>query len=575
MLIIKRRSPRPTLLLLLCVLFVPPVRAQQNPETQDDVVRVKTELVQTDVTVIDKRGRVVNGLKPDQFELRVDSRPQPLAFFEEVLAGSPEEEKKIAAARNLEKAEPKESSDSPARGRLVFFFVDDLHLTGESLTRARSLLLHFVADKMAANDRVAIVSASGQIGFLQQLTTNKAVLREAINRLNAKINPETTASQVHISEVDANLVANHSDRGLFTYLVIATMKEFQMQDPISAVTLVKNRVRQINSQAKAAELETFSRLESLIRSTAPLSGRKIVFFISDGFVADIKRSNGAEVMQRISREAAGAGAVIYALGTRANVFGPGADVSRNDYPDYSGGTAWRSIVESKAPQEPLEKLADETGGQSYLNSSALDEGVTQALAESSAYYLLVWRPGSENQIAGKSRIEVTIKDRPDLRVRTRRHFFDLPRREAAKTGADLSATAEDELRMTLGALYPRTELPTKVSTSVVAADKGSILDVSMQIDGGVLDFAGNRSAIVDVLGVALDDRGKFVSFKQKLEIPAEAMKTNGRFVKWNQALTLPPGLYQVRVAVRERQQGRTGSAMDWVEVPATPARDNR
>jgi hypothetical protein len=80
--------------------------------------------------------------------------------------------------------------------------------------------------------------------------------------------------------------------------------------------------------------------------------------------------------------------VIYALDTRAVFFGPGADVSRNEYPDYSGGTAWRSIVESKAPQEPLETLADETGGRSYLNANALDEGISEALNENSAYYLL-------------------------------------------------------------------------------------------------------------------------------------------------------------------------------------------
>lgn len=61
---------------------------------------------------------------------------------------------------------------------------------------------------MTAKDRVAVVSTSGQIGFLQQLTDNKAVLREAISRLNYRYNPETTASRVSISEVDANLIAN-------------------------------------------------------------------------------------------------------------------------------------------------------------------------------------------------------------------------------------------------------------------------------------------------------------------------------------------------------------------------------
>ena len=124
---------------------------------------------------------------------------------------------------------------------------------------------------------MAIVSTTGQIGFLQQLTDNKAVLREAISRLNSKYNPETTASHVSISEVDANLVANHGDSGLFSYLIEATMHEFQIA-PANAFTIVTNRVRQINAQSRIAELDTLSRLEGLLRSTTPLAGRKVLFF---------------------------------------------------------------------------------------------------------------------------------------------------------------------------------------------------------------------------------------------------------------------------------------------------------
>lgn len=541
-------------------------------ETVDDVIRVNTSLVQTDVTVVDKRGRVIAGLTPDQFELRVDSKPQPVTFFEEIIAGSPAEEKQLKAAR-----EGKSSTSVPTttdernQGQIIFFFVDDVHLAGESWARARSLLFDFVNHKMKENDRVAIVSTTGQIGFLQQLTTNKAVLREAISRLNPKYNPETTASQVTISEVDANMVENHADRGLFNYLVLATMREYQMQNPLNAVTMVKNRVRQINQQGKTAELATLYKLESLIRSTTPLAGRKVVFFISDGFVADIKRSNGAEVVQRIGREAANAGAVIYALDTRATYFGPGADVSRNDYPDYSGGTAWRSIAESKAPQEPLETLSDETGGRSYLNANALAEGISEALNENSAYYLLGWRPDDEKQRSQKSKIQVTVKGRPDLRVRSRRHFFEI-RPEPANRVATAAASTEDELKTALGSLYPRRDLPTFASGTFVTAEKGAVLNVSMQIDGSLLAFDradGKPVALVDVLGVAIDDRGLCSTFRQKLEIPRESVTSSDHFVRWNQSLPLPPGLYQVRVAVRDRRSGRTGSAMLWIENPRT------
>ncbi|MBA2731455.1 MAG: hypothetical protein H0U54_01045 [Acidobacteria bacterium] len=48
--------------------------AQQRDEA-DDVVRIDTELIQSEVTVLDKQGRFVEGLKPEQFELRVDGKP--------------------------------------------------------------------------------------------------------------------------------------------------------------------------------------------------------------------------------------------------------------------------------------------------------------------------------------------------------------------------------------------------------------------------------------------------------------------------------------------------------------------
>jgi VWFA-related protein len=573
-------SARTFLLIFGLALIAPNAFGQQQTQSPppDDVIRVNTELVQTDLTVVDKRGRFVEGLKAEQFELRVDAKPQPLIFFEQVATGSSTEEKQLAAARTANKPAigSPDNRANLGRGRLIFFFVDDAHLTGESLTRARSLLSHFVADQMAANDRVAVVSTSGQIGFLQQLTDNKAVLREAIARLNYKFNPETTASGVSISEVDANLIASRGDKGLFAYLVEATMKEMQM-GALSAMTLVKNRVRQINSQSRLVEIETLSRLESLIRSTGPLPGRKVVFFISDGFVMDNKRSGGVDVMQRVTTEAARVGAVVYTLDTRSNFFGASVDASRNEYPDFGARTAGRSLAESKTPQEPLEVLADETGGRSYLNSNTLDDAVAEALRESSAYYLLAWRPDTENQKAGKSRIDVVIKDRPDLRVRMRRHFFELKSNQVGNLAKRESAAAakaepENELRAALASLYPHRGLPVALSAGYLnTLDQAPLLNLAMQIDAETLGFAGpegKQEAVVDVLGVAMDDRGSFSNFKQRLKIPRETVNAKAqRFVTWNQTLQLPPGLYQVRVAVRDNQTGRTGGAIEWIEVP--------
>jgi hypothetical protein len=72
---------------------------QPSPRSQDDVIRVSTELVQTDVTVVDKQGRFVDGLDRDKFELRINGKEQPIAFFERVTAGSSKEAALLSSPR--------------------------------------------------------------------------------------------------------------------------------------------------------------------------------------------------------------------------------------------------------------------------------------------------------------------------------------------------------------------------------------------------------------------------------------------------------------------------------------------
>jgi hypothetical protein len=77
---------------------------------QDEVLRISTDLVQTDVVVMDKQGQLVKDLQRDQFELLVDGQPQPITFFENVEAGSAREAAQLAAARGATLAPNSSSS---------------------------------------------------------------------------------------------------------------------------------------------------------------------------------------------------------------------------------------------------------------------------------------------------------------------------------------------------------------------------------------------------------------------------------------------------------------------------------
>src|SRR5690348_13752800 len=62
--------------------------SQQRQTSPEDVIRVNTELVQTDVMVFGKGGNFIDGLKREQFELKIDGKPHEISFFERVAAGS-------------------------------------------------------------------------------------------------------------------------------------------------------------------------------------------------------------------------------------------------------------------------------------------------------------------------------------------------------------------------------------------------------------------------------------------------------------------------------------------------------
>ncbi|MGH9933055.1 MAG: hypothetical protein ACREA9_28055, partial [Pyrinomonadaceae bacterium] len=126
----------------------------KSAEELDEVVRVNTVLVQTDVMVFDEQGRFVNGLRREDFALRIDAQEKPISFFDHVIAGSRDEESELAAARGVSSATRRTSTTSPApldRGRIVLFYVDDLHLAAPSLVATRKLLLSYVDKEMGQN----------------------------------------------------------------------------------------------------------------------------------------------------------------------------------------------------------------------------------------------------------------------------------------------------------------------------------------------------------------------------------------------------------------------------------------
>jgi VWFA-related protein len=576
---------RANILALICALVFAPLLIGQtfersNRQDPPDVLRVYTDLVQTDVMVFDKHGRFVNGLKKEEFELRIDGKAKPLEFFERVTTGSATEESQLAAARGWSGVNNTKGARAIPldRGRPIYFYIDDLHLDSHSLKTTQKLIKQFIDKVMGQNDEAAVASASGQIGFLRQLTDNKAVLRAAVERL--KLRPYTVRDYENppMTEYQSLLVENN-DREVIDYFVDRVTAGSPGLNRDIAESMVKTRARALLRQAGNVTDNTLAGLEGLVRSADRLPGRKLVFFISDGFFLDDRNSDSMLKLRRITSAAARSGVVIYSLDSRGLVAGlPGAG-SETQF-DTTGRLLRAAGGELTASQDGLNALAKDTGGKAFFNSNSLEPALTRAIEETSTYYLLAWKPDREAQQSSKfRRIEVRVTGRSELTVQVSRGFFDIePERPVTKAKNEEhqkpdEKTTDSELRRVISSPYPDRSIPVSLRLSYFnTPDKGEMLVAAMQVPKEFLSFApakGKQAAGIAVRGTVFNDKGQVgAGFNKQLTILAPPTESGGQSdVVYGYSVFLTPGLYQVRVAARDDNSGRTGSAHAWIEIP--------
>lgn len=562
----------------------PPEATGRGSQEQTDVLRVYTELVQTDVMVFDRQGNFVNGLKRDDFELKIDGKLKPIEFFEKITAGSINEESQIAAARGSTGHPDNNRSSLPLpldRGRPVFFYIDDLHLDLPSLNATRKLIARFIDREMGQNDAAAIASANGQIGFLQQLTDNKAVLRAALERLKVRPYSVRDFERPAMTEYQALLIT-HNDPDTTSYFVEETIRQNPGLTPDSAAAQVNMRARAIVQQGGYITTNTLSGLEGLIRSAKNLPGRKLVFFISGGFLLDDVNSDSRYRLQRIISAAARSGIVIYSLDARGLVASL-IDASSDYHPDTSGRLSRAGMGELLATQDAMNALASDTGGKATFNTNSLEPGLTRALKETSIYYLLAWKPEQTQNASKFRRIEVKLIGKPNLNVHVRRGFFDkepetsitkAAKTKPIETNKEPVKSPEAELRKVILAAYPVRDIPVSMSLSYLNTPaKGAMLTTAMQVPYEFFSFLpreGKQTALVTVSGIVFDDRGNSGAvFSNRLTIDAPSVDAARAApdLKYGYPLYLGPGLYQVRLGVRDENTGRAGTAHGWIEIP--------
>ena len=280
----------------------PPRANQQQPRPQsdDDVVRISTNLVQVDSIVTDSKGKQVTDLREDEVQILEDGKPQKTTNFSYIMLDP------TAASRPAEPAKPVDKNAPPVPTvrlrpeqvrRTIAVVVDDLGLSFESTHFVRQALKKFVDQQMQPGDLVAIIRTGGGIGALQSFTSDKRQLYAAVEKV--KWNPSGRGGISAVPSIQSGPLAEASAQGGDT---TAGEDLDQFREDVFAVG-------------------TLGSLNYIVRGLRELPGRKSIVLISDGFAmfsrSEPQGSQRVQVaLQRLTEQANRAAVIIYTMDAR-------------------------------------------------------------------------------------------------------------------------------------------------------------------------------------------------------------------------------------------------------------------
>ncbi len=563
----------------------------------------KTEVVRLDAVVTDGEGKLVADLKAADFTVLEDGKPQRISQF--VVAGRTVAGRAPATPGAAERT-PDEETRGP--GRQIAVVVDDLHIARGNIEFTREALRRFVKEFLEPDDNVALVTTSGTVG-VPRLSQDRAVLVEAVNHLSVRDVGAIQARATDMTPEQAELVLR-GDMNALKYSARSIAQEpgsqYSPDSPLAQVSSnrpapaglqpeeaaaaeeARRQARSVLTNALHYSVATLATVDSVLRSLAPLPGRKLCLLVSDGFLVGMGTSEERlREMRSVVDAATRSGAVVYTLdagglmtGARdASALGPGSQADTQHGMDRDSEQLLRTT---------LETVSGSTGGFLVRGSNDLADGLHRMLLDNETYYLLAYEPINAKRDGKFRKIEVKIAQHPDFTVRTRKGYFAYDGKKVAARNVAAGSLAlpapvalpraldEGEARALLSAPLPGKDgIPVRLSADYLNAAEGGRAIVRTWIDLSHLQWQqadGRYRAAMDLAGSLYDADGREIGapFTKHAELDLskpDLRKVVEEGLPYLVALPVAAGRYQVRVVARESRSGQAGGAAGWIEVP--------
>lgn len=532
--------------MVLCLMFVllcGSLPAQDTGYT----FKAQTEVVLVNVTAHDKNGNLVRDLKREDFTILEDNKPQQISSFDnENTDSTPTVD--LSEVELLGKGSPKSSPAPPASTtvpqtsafkdrRLLIFFFDLSAMEPDETDRAVTSAQNYVDKQMSPADLVAVVSLGNDLSVNQDFTSDKTLLKKALNRLSPSsgqgFEEGTTGTTEGTADSANSFTADDTEYNIF------------------------NTDRRLEA------------LRSISEQLAKIDQKKSLIYFSSGM--DRTGIENQSQLRAAVNAAVRANLSIYTTDSRGlQAIVPGGEAqnaSMRGTSPFSGQSIVNSYNSNFTTQETLVTLAGDTGGKAFLDTNDFSQVFKGVQQDTSSYYILGYHSSNALRDGRYRRISVRV-NRPGLKLDFRRGYY-APADFKHSNQQDRESQLEQELASDL----PTTDLPVYLSTEFFRlADNRFYVPVSLIVPGKEIPFARKSDqdkATLDVLGMVLDPGKRPVgqirdTVKLSLNTSDLVQRKN---VQYGSGFILPPGSYHLKFVVRENETGRIGSFETDVTIP--------
>ena len=563
-------------------------------------IKVSARLVQFDVVVTDNQGRPVKDLTAADFTVLQDGQPQTVRAFE---VHSPAVVEKAAASGT---AGPKPASaplpqntftnvpTKAAQSSWTIILFDLLNTGVSDQAYARNQLLQLLK-AVPRGEPVALFALTRNLEMVQGFTQDPAQLLRSAEMLD----PAKSQMLTTIVERERTLasIANTAQEAASGATAGGTIDTSSLSYAQAA------RISQGYNDHEAFRttdrvLFTLEAMRGIARAVSGYPGRKNLVWLSGSFPVQIepdpastdpfRNERGFESQIRATSSLLATSRVaVYPVDVRG-LQSKGIDISvataesqlMNDVapasghgvvaatPSNLGATINAESVALSNDRTTMKTMAEQTGGEAFINTNDLKRVINRSLDDGSSYYTLAYTPPKEDAGGGYHRVSVKTPNK-NLKLAYRRGYYSIP----PPTASGVEGTAA--LRTALQPGMPPATSMLLVASIELPDQARKDVKINYILDSNSVDFAdvpdSKKRAQIDCMVIAFDSSGKEVAHASDTLDATVPMNAYAAIQKYglpaHQLLSLPPGKYNLRIGVMDRTTQQIGTVDVPLEVP--------